>query len=172
MPLHLLAPIAAFKHLSLLILFLVSSPLFPSFPPSFSFLLPSPSLHLFLLSFSPSFWDIGLDACVLSHVQVFVTPWTVARQALLSMGFPRQEYWSGLICPLPGDLSNPGIESTSPALAGSSLTLNHQGSPVGLYSCCLNFLPSSFLFSLPGGIKKREREIFFIESFSSDADIA
>ena len=108
MPLHLLAPIAAFKHLSLLILFLVSSPLFPSFPPSFSFLLPSPSLHLFLLSFSPSFWDIGLDACVLSHVQVFVTPWTVARQALLSMGFPRQEYWSGLPFPSAQDLPDAG----------------------------------------------------------------
>ena len=161
MPLHLFALVAAFKHLSLLILFLVSSPLFPSFPPSFSFLLPSSSLHLFLLSFPPSFRDIGLDACVLSHVQLFVTPWTVARQALLSMGFPRQEYWSGLICPLPGDLSNPGIEPTSPALAGSSLPLSHQGSPVGLYSCCLNVLPSSFLFNLPGGIKKKERERFF-----------
>ena len=47
----------------------------------------------------------------------FVTPWTVACQAPLSMGFPRQEYWSGLPCPSPGDLSNPGIEPTS-ALAG------------------------------------------------------
>ena len=97
MPLHLFAPVAAFKHLSLLILFLISSPLSLSLPSFFSFLLPSPSLHLFLLSFRPSFWDIGLDACVLSHVQLFVTPWTVAHQALLSMGFLRQEYWSGLM---------------------------------------------------------------------------
>ena len=54
-----------------------------------------------------------LCACVLSHfghVQLFVTPWTVARQAPLSMGFSRQEYWSGLPCPLPGDLLDPGIE--------------------------------------------------------------
>ena len=57
-------------------------------------------------------------ACVLSRVQLFATPQTVARQDPLSMGFPRQEYWSGLSCPLPGDLRNPGIEPVSPALAG------------------------------------------------------
>ena len=48
----------------------------------------------------------------------FVTPWTVAHQAPLSMGFPRQEYWSGLPFPFPGDLPNPRIELASPALAG------------------------------------------------------
>ena len=53
---------------------------------------------------------------VLSHfyrVQLSATLWTVARQAPLSMGFSRQEYWSGLPCPPPGDLSDPGIELTS-----------------------------------------------------------
>ena len=45
-----------------------------------------------------------------SHVQLFVTPWTVAHQAPLSMGFSRQEYWSGLPFPPPGDLPHPGIE--------------------------------------------------------------
>ena len=45
----------------------------------------------------------------LSHVQLFVTPWTVAHQAPLSMGFPRQEYWSGLPFAAPGDLADPGI---------------------------------------------------------------
>ena len=50
-----------------------------------------------------------------SHVQLFVTLWTVARQAPLSMGFSRQEYWSGLPCLPPGDLPNPGIETVSPA---------------------------------------------------------
>ena len=52
-------------------------------------------------------------------------PWTVARQAPLSMGFPRQEYWSGLPFPPPGDLPDPGIESTSvmsSALAGRFFT--------------------------------------------------
>ena len=61
----------------------------------------------------------------LGHVQLFVTLWTVARQAPLSMGFSRQEYWSGLPCPPPGDLPNPGIEPESlksPALAGGFFT--------------------------------------------------
>ena len=44
-----------------------------------------------------------------SHVRLFVTPWIVARQTPLSMGFSRQEYWSGLPCPPPGDLPNPGM---------------------------------------------------------------
>ena len=61
----------------------------------------------------------------LSHVQLRVTAWTVALQAPLSMGFSRQEYWSGLLCPPPGDLPNPGIEPPSllsPALAGGFFT--------------------------------------------------
>ena len=51
-----------------------------------------------------------------SHVQLFVTPWTIACQIPLSMGFSRQEYWSRLLWPLPGDLSNPGIEPSSPTM--------------------------------------------------------
>ena len=61
-----------------------------------------------------------------------MTPWTVARQAALSMGFSRQEYWSGLPCPFPGDLSDPGIKPTSllsPALWADSLLLSHKESP-------------------------------------------
>ena len=59
-----------------------------------------------------------------SHVQLFATLWTVAHQASLSMGFSRQEYWSGLPCPPPGDLPDPGIETSlmSLALAGRSFT--------------------------------------------------
>ena len=56
-----------------------------------------------------------------SRVGLFVTLWTVALQAPLSMGFSRQEYWSGLTCPPLGDISSPGIEPvslTSPALVG------------------------------------------------------
>ena len=52
----------------------------------------------------------------LSHVRLFVTPWTVAYQAPPSMGFSRQEYWSGLPFPSPRDLPNPGIKPGSPAL--------------------------------------------------------
>ena len=65
---------------------------------------------------------------VLSHfscVQLFAIPWTVAHQVLLSMEFSRQEYWSGLPFPSPGDLLDPGIESVSlvsPALAGELFT--------------------------------------------------
>jgi len=51
-----------------------------------------------------------------------VTPWTVACQALLSIGFPRQEHWSGLSFPSPGNLPDPGIEPKSPVLAGGFLT--------------------------------------------------
>ena len=61
------------------------------------------------------------------HAQLFVTPWTVARQAPLSMGFPRPEYWSGLPCPSPGDLPNPGIEPRSPALQAYSLSSEQPG---------------------------------------------
>ena len=52
----------------------------------------------------------------LSHVRLFVTPWTVAYRAPRSMGFSRREYWSGLPFPSPGDLPNPGIEPGSPTL--------------------------------------------------------
>ena len=51
----------------------------------------------------------------LSRVQLFATPWTIAYQAPLSMGFSRQEYWSGLPFPSPGDLPDPRIEPGSPA---------------------------------------------------------
>ena len=50
-----------------------------------------------------------------------VTPWTVARQAPLSMGFSRQEYWSGLVFPSPGDFPDTGIEPESPALQADDL---------------------------------------------------
>ena len=57
----------------------------------------------------------------LSCVQLFATPWTVAYQVSSSMGFSRQEYWSGLPFPSPGDLPDPGIEAGSPALQADAL---------------------------------------------------
>ena len=60
--------------------------------------------------------------CVLNHVHLPETPWIVACQAPLSMGFSRQEYWSGLPFPSPRDLPNPGIKPRSPALAGRFFT--------------------------------------------------
>ena len=66
----------------------------------------------------------------LSRVQLFVTPWTVAHQAPPSMEFSRQEYWSGLPFPSPGDLPNPGIESGSPALQADALPSESPGKPM------------------------------------------
>ena len=66
------------------------------------------------------------------HVRLFATPWTVARQASLSMGLSQQEYWSGLPFPLPGDLPNPRIEPAfpvAPALAGGFFTTEPPGKP-------------------------------------------
>ena len=68
----------------------------------------------------------------LSRVQLFATPRTTTRQAPLSMEFSRQEYWSGLSLPSPGDLPKPGIESKPPALQQILYDLKLQGSPVDL----------------------------------------
>ena len=69
----------------------------------------------------------------LSCVRLFVTPWTVAFQAPLSLKFPRQEYWSGLPFPFLGDLPDPGIEPGSPALAGSFFTTKPLGKSVTVH---------------------------------------
>ena len=69
----------------------------------------------------------------LNHVRLFATPWTIARQASLPMGFSRQEYWSGLPCPPLGDLLHPGIEPeslASPALASGFFTTAPPGKPL------------------------------------------
>ena len=69
----------------------------------------------------------------LSRVQLFATPWTVASQASLSMGFPRQEFWSELPFPSPGDLPDPGIKPVSPALAGELFTAEPLGKPLNIF---------------------------------------
>ena len=74
-----------------------------------------------------SVWDVCMCVQSLSQVWLFVTPWTVTRQSPLPMGFLRQEYWSGLPFPSPGDLPGPGIEPESPAppaLQADSLLLS------------------------------------------------
>ena len=65
----------------------------------------------------------------LSHVRLFAAPWTVAYLAPPPMGFSRQEYWSGLPFPSPGDLPNPGIEPRSPAFQADALTPEPPGKP-------------------------------------------
>ena len=105
-----------------------------------------------------------LQGCLIrfSCVQLFVTQWTIAHQAPLSKGFSREEYWSRLPCPPPGDLLSPGIEPVSlmsPALAGISFTtsatweapwvLEHRLSSWGTWASLLHGM-----WNLPGaGIK-------------------
>ena len=89
----------------------------------------------------------------LSHVQLFVTSWTVVCQASLSMGFSRQESWSGLPCPLPGDLPNSGIKLRSLTLLADSLPSEPPGKPKnsGVGSLCLlqgNFLTQELNWGL------------------------
>ena len=82
------------------------------------------SLYVWRLCF-----HIPLSACVLSSVCLFVTLWTIAHQAPLSMGFSRQEYWSGLLFIPPGDLLKPGLESVSSVLGGGFFTTEPPGKP-------------------------------------------
>ena len=96
----------------------------------------------------------------LSHVQLFATPWTIAHQALLSMGFSRQEYWSGLPFPSPGDLPNPGIEPRSLALQADALTSEPPGKPQGL----AHVIQNSRLQPNPKLLKqKRKKEVLVRE---------
>ena len=80
-----------------------------------------------------------------SHVQLFATPWTVAYQAPLSMGFSRQEYWSGLPCPPPGDCPNPGIKPGSPTLQADSLLSEPPEKPKNTGMGSLFLLQGNFL---------------------------
>ena len=89
----------------------------------------------------------------LSRGQLFVTPWTATHQAPLSMEFSRQEYWSGLSFPSPGDLPNPGIEPGSPTLQADALSSEPQGKPIlGFTGELFHFVIFLFLvvaFSFP-----------------------
>ena len=84
-----------------------------------SSLSPREALNLSLIIFSLAY--------LLSHVGVFATPWPMGHQVPLSMGFSRQEYWSGLLFPSPGDLPNPGIEPGSPTLQADALPSESPG---------------------------------------------
>ena len=86
---------------------------------------------------------------MLSCVQLFVTTWTVAHRLVCPWGFSRQEYWSELLFPSPGDLSNPGIEPRSPALQADSLPSEPPGKPkntgVGCHFLLQGIFPSQGL---------------------------
>ena len=82
------------------------------------------TLEWVAISFSNA-WQWKVKVKSLSHVRLLATPWTAAHQAPPSMGFSRQEYWSRLPCPAPGDLPDPGIKPASlmsPALSGGFFT--------------------------------------------------
>ena len=90
----------------------------------------------------------------LSHIQLSATLWTVVHQAPLSMGFPRQEYWSGLPCPALGDLPIPGIKpasSASSALQADSLPTEPPGKPFSRGVHNFSFLYSLFFIYLYKG---------------------
>ena len=81
--------------------------------------------HPAYLTYMQSESEMKVKVKSLSHVQLFGTPWTVAYQAPPSMGFSRQEYWSGLPFPFPGDLPDSGIEPWSPALQADTVCRVH-----------------------------------------------
>ena len=135
-------------------------PCLPPFIPSTP--LPSPSENIIInyCLFCPDrnlclLWECRMNAfvpmahrhnidnvrtCVFSRFEscpILCGPWTVACQAPLSMRFSRQEYWSELPWPPPGDLRDPGIEPTSPALHMDSLLLSYQGSPMLTIHPCI-----------------------------------
>ena len=80
--------------------------------------------------------------CLLSRVQLFVTLWIIAHQATLSMGFFRQEYWSGLPSPPPGDLPDPRIELESSTLQAESLLTDELSKSLSFLSQETDFPPS------------------------------
>ena len=86
-------------------------------------------------------------------------PWTVAHQAHLSLGFPKQEYWSGLPFPSPEDLPNPGIETASSALAEEFFTIGSPGKSHEEHTTLLFVLSQNIVFSY------MERKIVFNQQF-------
>ena len=108
----------------------------------------------------------GIDVCAwwLSHVWLFATPWTVACQAPLSIGFSRREYWSGLPFPSTGVLLDPGIEPTSPALIGRHiLTTVPPGKPSGerqqSFKSCLGRTLSLCVFGWGGNFYRKGQNL-------------
>ena len=88
--------------------------------------------------FSEMKWKWSVSHSVMSYSAI---PWTVANQAPLSMEICRQEYWSELPCPPPGDLPDPGIKPSSPALQAYSLLSEPSGKPL-LWKKCFNYIES------------------------------
>ena len=94
------------------------------------------------LILSSVFKKVNVKVQSLSHVQLFVTPWTVAHQALPSMEFFRQEYCNGLPCPSPGDLHNPGIKPRSFALHADFLPFELPRKPLCSRASKISSIPT------------------------------
>ena len=115
----------------------------------------SPLYHLFKEKFRRLSCSRGHTKCTvmctrsrLSPVQLFATVWPVAHQTPLLMGFYKQELWSELLFPSPGDLPNSGIKPMSPALAGGFFTTEPPGKPIlyiAVYICQSKFPSSSYV---------------------------
>ena len=103
---------------------------------------------------------------LLSRVQIFGTPWTVAYQASPSMGFSRQEYWSGLPSPFPGDLPDAGIKPGSPALQADALTSEPPGKPFYLDVHIFPLILVQALPYFPHMILTTSKHISIYSSFS------
>ena len=101
----------------------------------------------------------------------FATPWTVAHQSPLSMGFPRQEYWSGLAFPPPGNLLHPGIKPASLAQQVNSIPLSHLGNPPHSLAPRQNHtfpvLPVSLALCLPFPVNPDSILICFLSHFTN-----
>ena len=103
-----------------------------------------------------SFHSMLRYARVLSWVQLFATPWTVAHKSPLSMGFFRQEYWGRLPLPPPGDIPDPGIKHlslNSPALAGGFFTTSATWEDLSWYEVLFTLAGESYSSLLPGSFK-------------------
>ena len=112
-------------------------------------------------------WWRRLYCCcsVAESCLTLVTPWTAAHQAPLSMGFSRQEYWSGLPFPPPGNLPNPGIKPTSPALAGGCFTTELPGKPERDFSDVIN------IGLLTGKRRRRKQRLRWLDSVTDWMDV-
>ena len=115
--------------------------------------------------FTSSHWEDCICICtctyLLSHVQLFATPWTVAYQAPLSTGFSRQEYWNGLLFLSLGDLPNPAIEPGSPALQVGSFRSEAPRKP-SMYMCVCVYLSSDTWTNYCAEVARETRENFML----------
>ena len=97
-------------------------------------------IYIHTHTYTPMYMYTHIYCCgclVTKSCPTLVTPWFIAHQAPLPMGFPREEYWSGLPFPSPGDLPSPGIEPASPELASGFFTTEPPGKPIyiHMYAC-------------------------------------